>query len=61
MLVALPCDVAGYFFFIKNIYKKLKFKSFGFFCKTIPKSLGFDCNTWPKSNIYNINNNIKLA
>jgi len=52
----------GLIFFKKNIYKKrLKFKSIRSFCKAIPKSIGYVCNVWSKSNIYNINNNIKLA
>jgi hypothetical protein len=48
-------------FCIKNIKKKLRSKSIRSFCKAIPKNLGCCCNAWPKSNIYNINNNIKLA
>jgi hypothetical protein len=48
-------------FFHKKYIKKLRFKSFGFFCKAILKSLRFDYNVWPKSNIYNINNNINLV
>ena len=48
-------------FYIKNIKKKLRSKNIRFFYKAIPKSLGCSCNAWPKSNIYNINNNIKLA
>jgi hypothetical protein len=45
----------------KKYQKKLRSKSIRSFCKSILKSLEFSCNTWPKSNIYNINNNIKLA
>jgi len=48
-------------FCIKKYKKKLRFKSVRSFYKAIPKSLGFGCNVWPKNNIYNINNNIKLA
>ena len=52
----------GLIFFVKKIYKKkLKFKSSRSFCKAIPKSIGYVYNVWSKSNIYNINNNIKLA
>jgi len=49
------------FFCIKNTQKKLRSKSVRFFYKAISRNLGFGCNAWPKSNIYNINNNIKLA
>jgi len=49
------------FFYIKNTKKNLKFKSIRFFYKAISKNLGSGYNVWPKSNIYNINNNIKLA
>jgi hypothetical protein len=48
-------------FCIKNMKKKLRSKSIRSFCKVIPKNVGCGCNAWPKSNIYNINNNIKLA
>jgi hypothetical protein len=60
----LACAMLRINFFYINFFKKkrLKFKSFMFFfCKIISKSFESGYNTWLKSNIYNINNNIKLA
>ena len=41
--------------------RKLKYRNVRFFFKAIFKNFRFGYNVWSKSNIYNINNNIKLA
>jgi hypothetical protein len=60
-LITWPARYRMSIFLHKKYKKKLRYKSIRFFCKVIPKSFRFGYNTWSKSNIYNINNNFKLA